>query len=114
ASPTWLFSAEAEGGVAPEGLVGADQPPRWHDVKSPTLTWIDRRAAARVGPSRRWAIPVLAGGRRSAIACETAWGKAGSASHGRRWWPFVLLAGVILAGAGRILVTRTSLRGKNR
>jgi hypothetical protein len=132
ASPTWVFTAEGQGGFTPSGTVGASEPPRWKVVGSSSqVTWLERRAqavgAGQPGQEQRWEVPVLVGDRRDVIAGVTRWVPTSLTAPGRTtvrrraarggpspWVWFAVGAGVAgLALVGRLLLTRPSFRGDN-
>lgn len=132
ASPTWVFTAEAQGGYVRTGPVGAGEAPRWVRQASGQATWLDRRgqvatsaAEGHEGDKKAWSVPVLVGDRRTAIEAETRWqtvelptrpGPGGSRSGTEWWkrWPAWVAAGLVVLGAGRMWLTRPSSSGEQR
>lgn len=129
ASPTWVFSQEAKGGYRRTGAleaVGANEAPRWVRLRSPQVTWLDRRGQLaveghepKIGDRKVWRVPVLIGDQRGEIVAETHYGEVatpeapidddegGGGGGGWPWWQSVLIG-----GAAGLAVTL--LRGKLR
>lgn len=117
ASPTWRLTA-ASRGAAPDGPIGAAEPPRWQSLGAgSTLTWLEPRARypEPVPPRRvvrrgrrevvlRWSVPISVDERPTELAGTTEWVPERAAARGGDDAPAGPRAALAVASVAAVLV----------